>query len=207
MTEKHRLVDDLSDNLAQYRENVENMLRIVVAKSDPRSDRHDPSDFLDSIQELLETDSKFKANMAKIKLWRERQRKIKELEKEFARLSNHVNHFTKLISKKQTELRDFIFKARKLQDDIESKHDVASIQTLIETAHLIGPASSGMCYNWMPSAWQLQTGLNSVETLDLPAPSVATKTFSFGPIVRSRNAAALSFFSDSDSYGDDSDSG
>ena len=209
MSGKRKLIDEIADNLSEYKENFEKILESIMNQCDSNVKRHD-SQIADNVLKLIQTDIELKKNIEKMKIWKKRQRQIDILEKQLANLSTKVNQFAKLVSKEQSELHFFMLKARKLQTGISDPNNVSTIRNIITAAKVIGPAASGarrddVTYPWMPDPYQMAQGVNALKTLDLPAPSVAAHSISLDPVIMTRNAVVTMISSSSSGSGDDDD--
>lgn len=209
MSGKRKLIDEMADNLSEYKENFEKILESIMNQCDSNVKRHD-SQIADNVLKLIQTDIELKKNIEKMKIWKKRQRQIDILEKQLASLSTKVNQFAKSVSKEQRELQLFMLKARKLQNGISDPNNISTIKNIITTAKVIGPAASGarrddVTYPWMPDPYQMAQGVNALKTLDLPAPSVAAHSISLDPVIMTRNAVVTKVSSSSSSGSDESD--
>lgn len=212
MTEKRKLKDEIANNLSEYKENFEKILESIMNQCDTNIRRHD-SQLVDNVHKIIQTDIELKKNVEKMKIWGKRQRQIESLEKQLAQLSTRVNHFAKSISKKQSELQIFILKANNLQKGVNDYvyNDESTIENIIRTARVIGPAASGaqrtdITFPWMPDPDQMAQGVNALKTLDLPAPAVAARSISLDPVIMTRNAVINQISSSSSESGnEDSD--
>ncbi|KAK8889276.1 hypothetical protein M9Y10_034022 [Tritrichomonas musculus] len=209
MSGKRKLIDEMADNLSEYKENFEKILESIMNQCDSNVKRHD-SQIADNVLKLIQTDIELKKNIEKMKIWKKRQRQIDILEKQLASLSTKVNQFAKSVSKEQRELQLFMLKARKLQNGVSDPNNISTIKNIITTAKVIGPAASGarrddVTYPWMPDPYQMAQGVNALKTLDLPAPSVAAHSISLDPVIMTRNAVVTKVSSSSSSGSDESD--
>lgn len=211
MTEKRKLKDDIANNLSEYKENFEKILESIMNQCDSNVRRHD-SQLIDNVHKIIQTDIDLKKNVKKMKIWKKRQSEIDKLEKTLAQLSIVVNNFAKSISEKQSELDIFISKANRLQKGIDNYiyNDASTIESIITTARMIGPAASGakrndITFPWMPDTDQMAQGVNASKTLELPAPEVAARSISLDPVIMTRSAV-ISQISSSSSGSDNEDS-
>ncbi|OHT05181.1 hypothetical protein TRFO_27198 [Tritrichomonas foetus] len=210
MTEKHRLIDELSDNLATYKDTFMRLLQSIVNQCDPNIRRHD-SQIFEIVTEIINTDIRLHNNIVKMRQWGKRQKEIDRLERELTKLSTRVNNFAKEVSKEQTELQVFMSKAERLKKNINENSSISTIDNILNTAKIIGPAASGsrrneLTFPWMPDPYQMQNGVNALDTLDLPAPAVATHSISLEPVVMTRSAVIpTNEYSSSSGSGDESD--
>lgn len=211
MTEKRKLKDDIANNLSEYKENFEKILESIMNQCDSNVRRHD-SQLIDNVHKIIQTDIDLKKNVKKMKIWKKRQSEIDKLEKTLAQLSIVVNNFAKSISEKQSELDIFISKANRLQKGIDNYiyNDASTIESIITTARMIGPAASGakrndITFPWMPDTDQMAQGVNASKTLELPAPEVAARSISLDPVIMTRSAV-ISLISSSSSGSDNEDS-